>query len=123
MTEGFFTADGEPAIRLRVHGPVRARALQAVIDTGFTGELTLPPDLISALRLSFRTQEEVVLGDGTVRSVPLHVASVRFAGRNRRVLVGEAQTVPLVGTDLLRGFSLQIDFWEGGRVQIHERTE
>jgi len=42
-----------------VHLPVRSldgreQGIEAVIDTGFNGYLTLPPDLISALNLPFR---------------------------------------------------------------------
>jgi predicted aspartyl protease len=61
-----------------------------------------------------------VLGDGTVRMVQLYTASVVFAGQTRRVFV-EAPTTPLLGTELLQGFSLRVDFWEGGSVEIRER--
>lgn len=123
MTEGLFTTDGEPALRLRVKGLHQARVVEAVIDTGFTGELTLPPALIASLGLPKRTQEEVMLGDGTVRTVQMYAASVIFAEQEHRVLVGAASTTPLVGTDLLRGFSLRIDFREGGRVEVRKRSE
>jgi len=123
MTTGFFTPGDEPAVALDVEGPAgQKQAVEAIIDTGFTGELTLPPGLITSLDLPPKTEEEVVLGDGTVRMVPLYAASVVFAGRTRRVLVGQAPTTPLLGTELLQGFSLRVDFWEGGRVQIRERS-
>lgn len=51
----------------------------------------------------------------------MYAASVFFAGQTRRVLVGEAPTTPLVGTDLLRSFVLRIEFWDGGQVEIRER--
>ena len=122
MTRGFFTPEGEPAVRLRVQrGEGDGRQIEAVIDTGFNGDLTLPPDLIAALALPEATEEEVVLGDGTIRVVQLYVASVVFAEQTRRVFMGKAPTTPLVGTDLLQGFSLRVDFWEGGRVEIRER--
>lgn len=121
MTTGFFTSDGEPAVRLRKRGPSRAREVEAVIDTGFDGELTLPSDLIASLDLPGMTQEEVVLGDGTVRTVQMYAASVVFAGETRRILVGEAPTTPLAGTDFLRGVSLRVEFWKGGQVEIRKR--
>jgi clan AA aspartic protease len=122
MTSGFFTPEGEPAVRLRVQSDSQERGrVEAVIDTGFNGDLTLPPDLIAALALPEATEERVVLGDGTVRMVQLYTASVVFAGQTRRVFVGEAPTTPLLGTELLQGFSLRVDFWEGGSVEIRER--
>lgn len=120
MTRGFFTPEGEPAVSLHVQGPTRTREIEAVIDTGFDGELTLPPDLITSLGLPQMTQEEVVLGDGTVRTVQMYAASVVFVEQARRILVGEAETTPLIGTDLLRGFLLLIEFWDGGQVEIWE---
>jgi clan AA aspartic protease len=121
MTTGFLTPEGEPAVGLRVQGPDGARDVEAVIDTGFTGELTLTPDLIEALGLPETMEEEVVLGDGTVRTVQMHAASVVFAERTQRILVGKAPTIPLLGTDLLWGLSLRIDFWEGGEIELQKR--
>ena len=66
------------------------------------------------------TTENVVPGDGTVRAVRLYAATVAFAGRPRHALVGSARTPPLLGTALLEGFSLRIDFWGGGRGEIRE---
>ena len=58
MTSGFFTPEGEPAVRLRVQSDSQERGrVEAVIDTGFNGDLTLPPDLIAALALPEATEE------------------------------------------------------------------
>lgn len=46
MTPGFFTRGGKPALSLQAIGPDGSRPFEAVIDTGFTGELTFPPDWI-----------------------------------------------------------------------------
>ena len=46
---GNVNADLEPSVRLTVHDAGgQPRELEAVIDTGFNGFLTLPPALIAA---------------------------------------------------------------------------
>lgn len=50
MITGVVTAEREAVIGLKVQGPSgQTQKIQAVIDTGFTGWLTLPPSLIAAL--------------------------------------------------------------------------
>jgi len=64
MTTGFFTADREPSLSLEVRGPNGARSFDAVIDTGFNGGLTLPPDWIEGLGCPQVGEEPLVLADG-----------------------------------------------------------
>jgi predicted aspartyl protease len=55
MITGVVTANHEATIPLVVHGVHgQQETIEAVIDTGFTGSLTLPPMLITALGLSWR---------------------------------------------------------------------
>ena len=50
MIRGEVSADWEATIRLKVLGPSgQEEDVEAVIDTGFNGFLTLPPDLIARL--------------------------------------------------------------------------
>jgi predicted aspartyl protease len=52
MIKGIVNTDYEAVIRLRVQGPGgHERELDAVIDTGFNGFLTLPPLLVNELGL------------------------------------------------------------------------
>ena len=67
MTTGFFTADGEPALALEVRGLEGSRSVEAVIDTGYNGGLTLPPDWIEAMGLREFGEENVILADGRLR--------------------------------------------------------
>lgn len=53
MIRGEVSADREARIRFQVYGTEgREEEVEAVLDTGFTGFLTLPPAMISALGLS-----------------------------------------------------------------------
>ena len=57
----------EPLLRLTICGSRgRQQEIEAVVDTGYTGWLTLPPSVISALNLSWQT-----LGRGIVTVQPV----------------------------------------------------
>jgi len=56
----------EARIRINVRGPSgRRKHIEAVIDTGFTGWLTLPASVISALGLSWTNRVRGMLADGS----------------------------------------------------------
>ncbi len=68
MIQGVVNAAYEPTIRLVAQDPLgRSREIDAVVDTGFNGYLTLPPALASALGLPFVTTNPAFLADGTER--------------------------------------------------------
>jgi len=115
---GFFTPDGEPAFSVHVTGPAGNLDVDAVIDTGFNGDLTLPHNQIDTLGLPEATVTEVTLADGRVRDVPLYDAKALLSGVTREVFVAEAPTMPLIGTGLLQGFSLHIEFQSEGTIQV-----
>ena len=119
MITGAVTAALEATIPLRVRGAGRrTRLVQAVIDTGFDGSLTLPPAIVMALGLPRRGRERGVLADGSVALFHVYDATVVWDGRRRPVLVAVAGGAPLVGTALLAGHELTVDFAAGGSVRI-----
>ena len=75
MITGTVNANFEATIRLTVQGSTgQEQEIEAVIDTGFTGSLTLPPLLVGVLGLTWLTQGRVMLGDvegGAVTLKPL----------------------------------------------------
>ena len=115
---GSLNAEGEPTLPVRVEGPAGTRDVDAIVDTGFNGELTLPREQIEALGLPEATVTTVTLADGRIREVQMYLAEARLDGHPRQVFVAEAPTSPLLGTDLLWGFSLYVEFQDDGRVEI-----
>ena len=97
-----------------------------IIDTGYTGELTLPQEIIDRLNLQAASYGEadigptVVLADGTIRTVTVYIASILWNDRLRNVEVDSLGIAPLVGMRLLRGCNLSIDAAPGGLVTITE---
>ena len=103
MISGLITDDHEAIIELTVHGPTGRKArIEAVIDTGFDGWLTLPPILISRLKLPWRRRGRAVLADGDESLFDIYEGTVVWDKRRRRISVDEMKAAPLVGMSLMR---------------------
>ncbi len=94
--------------------------VDTVINTGVSGFLTLPADIISALGLSWEGRDFATLGDGTACTFDVYLGLVIWDGQYREVYINESETIPLIGMKLLRGYDLQIQAIEGGLVIIKE---
>jgi clan AA aspartic protease len=93
-------------------------AIEAIVDTGFTGFLSLPLADIQRLGLPYYGSEDGVLGDGSLCTFDMYSGRVIWDGEWRRVDINAAETTPLVGMSLLRGYRYQMDTVVGGRVVI-----
>lgn len=119
MITGTVNANLEATVPLSVVGTrSRQRQVEAVIDTGFTGHLTLPPSVIAALQLTWLGREQGVLADGSVDFFDVYRATVIWNGQPRAVEVDAVNAEPLVGMTLLERHSLQIEVVRGGAVSI-----
>jgi clan AA aspartic protease len=96
----------------------KAHQIEAVVDTGFNGSLTLPPTFISAISLPWFTRGTILLADGSQVEVDVYAATINWDGVSRRLLVQAADTEPLVGMALLRRHMVQIHVIDGGLVEI-----
>ena len=122
MIEGAVNARRQAVIPLTVLGPRgRTRDIEAVIDTGFTGFLTLPLALVEELGLAFRSTGEVVLGDGSRIAVRSYDVAVLWEGDPKPGFVEDAETTPLVGMEMLDDHHLHVEVAVGGRVAIEAR--
>ena len=119
MITGMVNADIEAVIQLVVVGPNRQqRTVDAVIDTGFSGDLTLPPSVIASLDLTWLGREPGILADGGTDLFDVYSAIVLWDGQPRSIEVEAANTQPLVGMNLLRRHSLHMEIVPGGPVEI-----
>lgn len=94
------------------------QVIDAVIDTGFNGFLTLPSSIIATLDLPWNASDIVTLGDGSETVFDLYAVTIIWDGQYREIDVAESETEPLIGMALLYGYRLQIDAIEGGMVRI-----
>ena len=94
------------------------QAIKAVIDTGYSGFLTLPSAIITTLGLTWYMQEEGILGDGSLCMFNVFEATVIWDGQIKSIEINESETDPLVGMGLLDGYELNIQGFAGGLVTI-----
>ena len=108
----------EPQIDVAVAGVnLDFKTVAAVVDTGFTGALALPSEIIQELGLTERGQRFVQLAYGQ-HGLRVYGAVVSWFGQPRAVPVHETDDKPLVGNMLLTNCRLMIDFVEDGEVNI-----
>jgi clan AA aspartic protease len=119
MMNGRVNQNCEATIRFVVSSESEQRqVIDAVIDTGFTGFLTLPMTVIESLSLQLYSREEGTLGDGSTCIFDVYSGFAIWDGEYRYIDVNAAETDPLVGMSLLHGYRMQIDAIEGGIVTI-----
>ncbi len=78
--------------------------ISSIVDTGFNGFLTLPPDLIARLGLQLVARVRALLADGSETLLESYEAAVLWDGQLRAVAADCMPGVPLVGMALLEGF-------------------
>ena len=117
MITGTVTSFHQATIRLTVRGPVgQEHEIDAVIDTGFDGSLSLPLAGITALGLPWRRRGRALLANGSETLFDVYEATVLWDGAPRRVSVDAAEIDPLVGMRLLDGYELTVQAVIGGQV-------
>lgn len=112
MITGKIVNNQEAIIELEVAGVVNPQKIEAVVDTGFTGELMLPGDLIDLLGFPRVGELPITLGDGMVL----------WQGEERIVQVLRTDGKPLIGMSLLYGNRLIVDVVTDGTVTIENLT-
>ncbi len=116
-------ANLEAVVTVPLQGPAgQTQEVEAVIDTGFNGYLTLPPAVVADLGLPVVGEAEAVLADGGEAVFDVYGATVLWDGQPRFVESGSVGIDPLVGMALLDGHDLNIEVERGGRVVIEPRT-
>lgn len=119
MIHGIVDRNREATIRLVVgNAGTERQVIDAVIDTGFTGFLTLPISVLNALGLEAYSREEGTLGDGSTCIFDVYSGVVIWDGAFRRIDINASEASPLVGMSLLYGYRVQFDAIEGGAVTI-----
>lgn len=119
MIRGSVNEYGEAAIGLIVRGPSgREVQIEALIDTGFNGFLTLPPHLVTSLDLVRLSRGRALLANGQETIFEIYSSTVLWEGGPREVETDVVGSTPLVGMALVHGAELYIHVVEGGLVRI-----
>ena len=111
--------DFEPIIPLSVCGSDgKVYQQNAIVDTGFDGWLSLPPDLIAQLDLKWKRRGRAILADGSECLFNVYEAIVIWDGNLLTIPIDEADSDPLIGMSLMEGYQLTVQVFEEGLVEL-----
>ena len=103
MIEGYF--DGNvPMISVLVGFGQTTQIPFVVLDTGFTGDIQITPQLAKELGLTVMSTEKMKVADGRIITVPTAFAFVSMEGVKKYVRVLISESMSLVGISLLSRF-------------------
>lgn len=101
----------QPKVSLQVKGLRKASPLEAVIDTGFNGDLCLPIPIAILLGLELYADQEIELADGTIKQDLIFLGHAVLGNEERVVEISLTNsTEALIGCGLLRDHKLEIGF-------------
>jgi clan AA aspartic protease len=121
MTEGRVNAQRQAMLSVEVSAIQGAsETAEMALDTGFTGFLALPSELIARLGLNCLGLKTAILADGREAILNQYEAVVDWHGGARRVPVLEVQGGALLGMALLDGSRVTFDVVENGPLRIEE---
>lgn len=114
----------EPMVVLEIsNGDGRFQPIEALLDTGFTQDLTLPPAAVARLGLEYVERMPITLADNRRIEASAHKGFVNWFGKIRRIDVIAAEGLPLLGMNLLADCKITIRARPGGEVAIEEDSE
>lgn len=124
MIEGVVNANHEAVISLPLRGPTgQTREIEVVIDTGYSGFLTLPPTLVEELGLPFQHRGRAFLANVSVEAFNIHDVTALWDGMPRDIEADAVGPTPLAGMLLLDSHNLYVEIEDGGRVIIEPREQ
>jgi clan AA aspartic protease len=109
----------EATVEVVVRGPTGAeRRIAAIVDTGFTGALTLPTPVVDELSLPFVIEQRAILADGRQVVARAYEATIVWDRHERLVRSLATGSTALIGMGLLNGYELVVHVVDGGAVRI-----
>jgi clan AA aspartic protease len=91
-------------------------SLNFAIDTGFNSYLTLPPQAVSAMNLPLHSSIPAKLADGSQVILSIHLAKIVWDNVEKTIPILASGNQPLLGTAMMQGYHLEIDFEDNGLV-------
>lgn len=119
MIGGWISDNRELVVPLRlvdVNGHLHR--VEANVDTGFNGHLTLPPDSLELLGLVSDRPLELRMANNETETFATFRGAVLWQGQRRTVRIIESEGTPLIGTALLWGSLLSAEITNDGTVTI-----
>ena len=123
MIQGVVNDAHEAVVALPLRGPEgRTLDIEAVVDTGYSGFLTLPPGLVAELELPFAYLGQAFLANDDEVTFDVHDATVLWDDQPRYIKADATGSTPLMGMAMLDNHDLKIEVERGGQVVIEARA-
>ncbi len=121
MIRGKVSGDQQALVVIDImDGDSRFQPVEVILDTGFTGYLTLPTESIQELGLPSVGRRTFELANGELFEFEAYLAAVSWHGRLVDALVLKSDSAPLLGMTLLWGSRVTVDALADGEVTIEE---
>ena len=119
MILGVVNSTREAVIQIAIVGEQKQlKSLPAIIDTGYTGDLTMPKSIILELGWLRLGVQEAILGDGSSHDFEVYAGMIIWDGNFKRVEVNASTNGSLIGIGLVEGWKLEIEAKAGGDVKL-----
>ena len=104
MINGPVTGNRQALVAIDITGGEgRSRPIEIVLDTGFTGYLTLPTEPIRQLGLRFVGQRTFELANGELFEFEAYIATVFWHGNQKDGIGAKVRQYSLAGHDPIMG--------------------
>ena len=122
MIKGVVGESLTPTVALEVKGDAgQSVTVDALIDTGFNGYLTLPLDVLQGLQAAPYDKVYAVLADGSEIIAARYIVRVIWDGTEKIIGADEAESLPLIGMELMLDYVVSVEAWNSGQVTITAR--
>ena len=119
MIGGWISDNRELVMPLRVlDASEHVHRVEAHIDTGFNGYLTLPPGITQLLGLTPSRPVALTMANDETGTFRSYHGMALWQGQRRPIEIVESEGDPLVGTALLWGSLLTAEMTDNGAVAI-----
>ena len=119
MTSGSVVSARRPLVPLTIlDDSGNPQTLRVVLDTGFTGQVSLPERYVRQLGIRINRYVEGRPATGETIRIPAGRATVIWQGRRRNVRVLQLDSEPLLGMQFLWRHRITIDAVTNGPVTI-----
>ena len=124
MIRGSLNERLDPLVTVEIlNGDGQHHPVEALLDTGFSGYLTLPPDAVACLGLKHAKYTSVTMANGQEIQASIHMGAVKWLGRIREIEIVATDSPSLLGMSLLAGCKITIRAHPGGEILIEEDRE
>lgn len=121
MIRGTVNADREAVVRLiLIDANGHQHPTDVIVDTGYTGWLTLPPGLIANMGWAFNRFGRAMLADSSEIAFNIYDAALLWDGQPIQIRVDAVDAEPLLGMSLMYGYRLTVEDIAGGPVIIEQ---